>query len=174
MQSAVTQFFPDADSKCCCSTAGHSLWLWTTKDTVLGSYTGFGLPSIWPIAGGVLQEMAHREMAQQGLGCNWELGQQWPGAHSDRNCRVLCLYTAVSCSSGSCKICSAFAVKDPNLEPYSLGPREAGEKEKGKKKPRLRESNLWPCASLIKLITHSCSSKGHIISEITANKHLNG
>lgn len=34
-------------------------------------------------------------------------------------------------------MCSVFAVKDPNLKPYSLGTVEAGEKNNNKKPNRL-------------------------------------
>lgn len=68
-------------------------------------------------------------------------------------------------------MCSVFAVKDPNLKPYYLGTVEAGEKNKINKKPNRLGQHLCPFVSL-KLITPSCSSKWHSISEIIINKGL--
>lgn len=69
-------------------------------------------------------------------------------------------------------MCSVFAVKDPNLKPYYLGTVEAGEKNNINKKPNRLGQHLCPFVSLIKLITPSCSSKWHSISEIITDKGL--
>lgn len=58
-------------------------------------------------------------------------------------------------------MCPAFAVKDPNLKPYSLGTVEAVKKGKKPTNPIKKQGNrklFVSIASVIKL-THSSSSK---------------